>query len=378
MAIRNKVLLLAGLVFALNTAQALEFEGFGSVSYHKHDAKGDHASRSGEYPEGFTLGGFNLYAFQEIGEGTSAFAEFIIGDYTEEIEMERLWIRRVFSPSFEVKAGLVESPLGYWNRTYHQGGQLLQDTVTRPFFLNYEDQAGAIFPMVSVGVEIGGSTSLGGGELDYVMILGNGMSLDTSASSMPHAGGALMGGASEIQINMVGDPGDDKLLILRTAYRLPNLPLQIGLFGMDNPVAESGRGSGTKTDHGAGLISQTVAGIDIYFSSNGFELISEYYNIQNDDLISDKQIDSASAYYAQFGYQITERLKPLYRYVDLSYDETDSYFHYLGVQEQSHHVIALRYDLDESNALKFEVHQSETASGEKEYHSRVQWAFIMF
>ncbi len=377
MTVRNGFFVFAGLMFLLGTVQAVEFEGFGSVSYHNHDVKRDHASRSGEYPEGFTLGGFNLYAFQEIGEGTSAFAEFIIGDYTEEIEMERLWIKRAFSPAFEFKAGLVESPLGYWNRTYHQGGQLLQDTISRPFFLNYEDQAGAIFPMVSVGLEVGGTLSAGAGELDYVMVLGNGMSIDTSKSSdVPHGGAVAMGSASEIQINMLGDPADDKLFILRAAYRFPRLPLQIGLFGMNNPVVESGR-TGAKGVFGEKLVSQMVVGTDLHFSLNGFEAIAEYYNTTNDDELGNVDLDSSHAYYLQLGYQLTKKLKPLYRYVRLGFDQADPYFRYLGLEEQEHNVVGLRYDLDESNALKLEVHHMRFDSRE-EYHSQIQWAFIMF
>ncbi|HFC53668.1 MAG TPA: hypothetical protein ENJ43_04470, partial [Gammaproteobacteria bacterium] len=131
----HKKLFAAGLVAGLYAlpAYSLEFEGFGSIGYHQHDAEGYHAEKSPEYPEGFTLGGFDLYAFQQIGDDTSAFAEFIIGDFEEAVEMERLWIKRSFSPALEFKAGLIESPLGYWNRTYHHGGQLLQDTITRPF-----------------------------------------------------------------------------------------------------------------------------------------------------------------------------------------------------------------------------------------------------
>ncbi len=378
MVIRSTGFFFAGLMFLLTAAplHALEFEGFGSVSYHKHEVKGEHASGSMEYPEGFTLGGFNLYAFQEIADGTSAFAEFIIGDYTEAIEMERLWIRRVFSPSFEFKAGLIESPLGYWNRTYHQGGQLLQDTISRPFFLNYEDQDGAIFPMVTVGFEMGGTARVRGGELDYVMIFGNGVSLDTGASS--HDAGALHGaGSSEIGINLLGDPGDEKLFILRTAYRFSGIPLQIGLFGMNNPVVESGEGAGVKGTFGEELISQTVVGADVHFSRNGFEAIAEYYHIDNDDVIGKADVDPASGYYIQLGYRLTERLKPIYRYVNLDFDEADPYFQYLGVQQQYHHIVGLRYDLDESNALKFEVHQMNF-NNKTEYHSTLQWAFLMF
>ncbi len=355
------------LIFNVGTIRALEFEGFGSISYHKHDATGHHANASAEYSEGFTLGGFDLYAFQQIGEQTSAFAEFIIADFEEEIELERLWIRRDMGRAMAFKAGLIESPLGYWNRTYHHGGQLLQDTITRPFFLRYEEETGAIFPMVSVGIELSGNASFSEGELDYVAIFANGMSLDSSVGE----------GASKIHINMLGDPGDDKLFILRTAFRFSGTPLQIGLFGMNNPVTESGVGEDARGGLGERLVSQRVAGADFHLALNSLETFGEYYRINNDDALNDTGSYSASAYYVQLGYQLTERLKPLYRYVTLNLDEDDPYFRYLGLEGQSHHVFGVRYDLDESNALKLEFHQMDTG-GEKFSHSQLQWAFLMF
>ncbi len=369
MGMGRKISFVVALILMSNMGmtQALEFEGFGSVSYHKHDEKGQHANASAEYPEGFTLGGFDLYAFQQIGEQTSAFAEFIIADFEEEIELERLWIRRDINPALAFKAGLIESPLGYWNRTYHHGGQLLQDTITRPFFLRYEEESGAIFPMVSVGIELLGNTSFSTGDLSYVAIFANGMSLDSSVGE----------GASKIHINMLGDPGDDKLFILRTAFRFSGAPLQIGLFGMNNPVTESGQGVDAKAALGDRLVSQGVAGADFHVAASDLEMFGEYYYINNDDVLNNTGNYTASAYYVQLGYQLTEHLKPLYRYVALDMDENDPYFRYLGMEDQSHHVFGVRYDLDESNALKMEFHRMNMG-GESFMHSQVQWAFLMF
>ncbi len=369
MGMGRKISFVVALILMSNmgVTQALEFEGFGSVSYHKHDEKGQHAKASAGYPEGFTLGGFDLYAFQQIGEQTSAFAEFIIADFEEEIELERLWIRRDINPSLAFKAGFIESPLGYWNRTYHHGGQLLQDTITRPFFLRYEEEFGAIFPMVSVGVELLGSTSFPAGDWSYTAFFANGMSLDSSVDE----------GKSKIHINMLGDPGDEKLFILRTAFLFSGAPLQIGFFGMNNPVTESGEGSGARAALGDRLVSQRVAGADFHVAAGDLEMFGEYYHIDNEDILNDGASYTASAYYVQLGYQLTERLKPLYRYVDLNTDENDPYFRYLGVEGQSHHVLGVRYDLDESNALKLEFHRMNM--GEESFmHSQVQWAFLMF
>ncbi len=364
MAIYGKGLLVAGFlagIYAL-PVYPLEFEGFGSVSYHRHDAEGNHASGSAEYPEGFTMGGFDLYAFQQIGEKTSAFAEFIIADFEEEIELERLWIKRSFNEALELKAGLVESPLGYWNRTYHHGGQLLQDTITRPFFLRYEEEAGAIFPMVSVGIEVSGGRSFHAGRLEYTAVFANGMSLESESTHNEPS-------ASRIVINTLGDPGDEKLAIVRAAWSFGELPLQVGLFGMNNPVVNTG---------GELLVSQTVAGSDVHLGLGGFDAIAEYYSIDNRDEAGAAGSRSGNAWYVQLGYQLTGSLKPLYRYSRLGMEPDDAYFGYLSMVEQAQHVLGIRYDIDDSNALKLEYSLMKYADQEDENHLQLQWAFIMF
>ncbi len=351
-------------LFAL-PAYPIEFEGFASVGYHQHDAKGYHAEKSSASSEGFVLGGLDLYAYQQIGDDTSAFAEFIVGDFKDPVELERLWIKHRIAPSVEFKAGLIESPLGYWNRTYYHGGHLIQDSITRPFFLRYPDEEGAVFPVVSVGMELLGAILSHHGRLDYSLFLANGMSLDTGGGE----------GMSKIQTNIKGDPGEDKLVILRTSWGFSGVPLQIGVFGMSNPVAEGGMEG--VVDTGSRLVSQGVVGADFHLSLGRLESFGEYYRISNTDSVGGSGTSSARAWYVHLGYQITERLKPLYRYSDLDLEETDPYFNYLGIEGQGRHVVGLRYDLDDSNALKLEFSRMEGEEGSKT-HAQVQWAFMMF
>ena len=81
----------------------------------------------------------------------------------------------------------------------------------------------------------------------------------------------------------------------------------------------------------------------------------------------------------QFGYRVTDKFKPIYRYESVDFQTKDPYFQYLGTPEGGRHVLDLRYDLDDTNALKFEVSRFEPVqTGVKSYTSyALQWAFLM-
>jgi hypothetical protein len=79
------------------------------------------------------------------------------------------------------------------------------------------------------------------------------------------------------------------------------------------------------------------------------------------------------------GYRVSDTLKPIYRFENVDYSAKDPYFQYLGTPEGSRHVVALRYDLDDTNALKLEVSRFEPVqTGMKSYTAyALQWAFLM-
>ena len=57
----------------------------------------------------------------------------------------------------------------------------------------------------------------------------------------------------------------------------------------------------------------------------------------------------------------------------------DPYFRYLGTPEGSRHVVDFRYDLDDTNALKFEVARFEPVDSSVKSYTfyALQWAFLM-
>ncbi len=339
---------------------AVNFGVFGDISYTDSNVSGA--------TNAFALGGLDLYAQESIDENTRAFVELVIENNGSEfvIDLERLWISRSVSDSMNISAGRFHTPLGYWNRSYHHGA-LLFDTITRPAFLEYEDAGTAILPLHIVGLMFDGDMTMGDGNLAYEFGIGNGPSYDTSGGY----------GSSEININNTSDPNRAKSPVLRVTYALDAIPLQFGVFGMSNNVAESGTGGASGVAAGETLVQQTIAGVDLNYSGERFDAIAEYFQLKNDDKYGSTGSHTGTAYYLQFGYQITERFKPVYRYESLEFNDNDAYFTLLGSRQEKRHVAALRYDLDDSNALKLQVTNVRPKSGESSREYAIQWAFLI-
>ncbi len=368
-----KKALLASALFSLgsftHTATAFEFGAFGDVSLSSSDSQGEST--------GFAIGGIDLYTTQKISDNTSAFFEVVFENDGSGfvLDVERYSIKRNFTPAFSLAAGRFHAPLGYWNRNYHHG-VLLQDTVSRPSFIDFEDGDSAILPMHTIGLMAEGK--LGNG-LSYEASLGNSNTFDTS-NYTPGPGNNC---GCEIGLSNVSDPSDSKTLIGRLKYDAGRIPLQVSLFSMKNAIVE-GAATGGIIPFGNQLFSQTVYGFDLFYDDDVFSAQSEYYRLENDAAagIGDGQSHSADAYYVQLGWRFAEIFKATYRYESLSFDsastDQDAYFAILGRVESVHHVAALRYELDDSNTLIFEVNRTDPAGNADSSNSyTVDWAFML-
>ena len=361
--ISNKYLALFGLalIAGFPTAQAVDFGAFGDISY-----QGDTQKGSADH---FAVGQFDLYATQKIDPKTRAFVEIVFEDPGDGyvLDLERLNLTRDITPNFYVSMGRYHNPIGYWNTAYHHGA-IIQDTVLRPTFLDFEDGSGAIFPTHIIGIMADGKVSTGGGDLNYMLAVGNGSSINTDSP-----------GNTEIDVHNVADTQDKKMVVGAVNYNLSSVPLRIGVFALHDPFAESGTGSFSGAATNSDLIGMSVWGADVRYASHGFDMIAESYNITNKDKVGNAGSNDASAYYVQFGYRVTDQFKTIYRFENVDYLAKDPYFQYLGTPEGSRHVVDLRYDLDDTNALKLEVARFEPVqSGMKSYtFYALQWAFLM-
>ncbi|MFV2056533.1 MAG: hypothetical protein ACC707_08690 [Thiohalomonadales bacterium] len=354
-------------ILPMAPVQAVEFGLFGDVSVNDSDVKGENSA--------FALGGLDFYATQAISDTTRGFVEFVLENTPDGIvtDLERLWISHTFKDEITLAGGRFHTPLGSWNRTYHHGA-ILQDTVSRPFFLDFEDGDAGILPVHAVGLMATGDFALENSEISYELAVGNGPSIDTSSAGL----NANPDDKPEIDINNISDPNGNKSIALRGIYKPDALPIKVGLFMMDNTIAESSDGTGNAAAAtGDTLVSQLILGFDVGYTYEDFDLMAEYYNFDNKNEVGSDGSHSATAYFLQLGYQINDTFKAVVRYEDLDFDTNDSYFRLLGTQKASHNVFALRYDVDESNALKFEVNQKNLDLAEDSTSYRLQWAFLI-
>ena len=330
-------------------AQAFEFSAFGDT--YLMDATND--------TRHFGFGGLDMFVRHSIDPNTEALLEYVFENDGSSfvLDVERLYLKRKINDNLNIGAGRFHSPLGYWNNTYHHG-VLLQSTVTRPSFLDFEDGDAAVLPTHAVGLDLTGKT----GPVGYEVSIANSTFLDSS----------IVGG--EIGIGNVGDYSDDKTIFAHLTYDIADVNL--GLSLMNNSIVESSTGG--FVPQGDELIAQTVTALDARYSYDKLDVLGEYFMMTNDAQagVGDGKSHDATAYYLQLSYQVNDQFRPTYRRESLSFDATDAYFTILGRSEYTANVVALRYELDESNAITLEYKKSDVA-GNDESHAILDWAFLI-
>lgn len=365
---------LYGVILALSipAAQAVDFGVFGDVSYHGYSPTLRQNDK--RLSDSFAQGQFDLYATQKIDPETKVFVEIVYEDGGEGygLDLERLNIAHEFTPNFSLAFGRFHTPIGYWNTAYHHGA-LIQDTVSRPTFLNFEDGYGAILPMHIIGLMGSGKTAMAGGDLHYDLMVGNSPSINTVDVSG-------LNSKSTIDVNNVLDPQDQKMVGVKAAYKLSALPLEVGAFALHDSVGESAQ-SGGAVAYGSRLVAQSMAGVHFRYATPDFDMLGEYYGLNDDDKVNNTGKHKASAAFVQFGYRATDKWKPIYRYETVDFAAADPYFQYLGTPEGHRHVLDLRHDMSDTNAIKFEVGRFEPVNSSDTNKSytfyALQWAFMM-
>ena len=340
-------------------AQAIDFGAFGNIRYL--------SSNQDDTTQGFMLGAFDLYASHQIGDKTHVFVEYVMESIGNTIvtDVERLFVSHTFNDKFTLAAGRFHTPIGYWNNVYHHGA-LLQDTADRPAFLDFEDGPNAILPTHTVGLMANGKFDTGPLLLTYDFAVGNGTSINTDTVSR------------ELDVNNVGDPNKSKAIAARLGIEPDNSGLKLGVSTVFNHIPESGVGTGTLgVAHGGTLVAQRIFGLDVKYELKKFDTLAEVYRFENDNKTGAKQKNSATAFFAQIGYRILEDWKVVYRHENVRFDDNDDYFKILKREKYSQNTLALRVDIDDSNALKFEIDRQRSATKADESRFVLQWDFLI-
>jgi len=357
------IAMFGGVLSFLQPVQAVNFSVFGDVSWQTTDTT--------SVNNDFALGGLDLFAAEKINENTSALVELVIENTGQNFksDLERFWIRHAFSDQFKLSAGRFHSPLGYWNRNLHHGS-ILQDTVGRPFFIDFEDSGTGILPVHSIGVMANGYIFSDNEDFKYEVIISNGPSLDTSGGFNPVK-------APQLDPNNVSDTNSNKSIAARITYHQEDSDWTLGFSTMQSDLGEASNTGVVAL--GKNIVKQQIYSVDFRWENEKFDILSEFFSLQNKDEVFGTGNHNSTAYYIQGGYHISSNTKLIYRYSDLSFDANDSYYLLLGTQDQSHNVFTLRYDIDGFNTLKFEFDQlnSEDVILKDSNTFRVQWSFLI-
>lgn len=189
-------ILFAGAIAVPVSAQEISLNAFGDMNYGYRF--GDFASASardrfetyGEdiHPKsshsGFGLAGTDFVLTAELPGDIVYLGEVNFqverGQQSEfEVDVERMFIGKRFTPMFNVQAGLFFTPIGYFNRTLYSRAFLMTSVQVPDLF---EEELGFI-PTHTAGLQINGQFSLPAmHRLAYMISLGNGRAADPVAN----------------------------------------------------------------------------------------------------------------------------------------------------------------------------------------------------
>ena len=358
-------------LFASANVYAVEFSLYGETSV---------TNRSHDYENpSFIIGSLDLYTSKQVGENTSATVEILLEDHGEgfEIDVERMAVEHRITDSFTLGAGRNHTPLGFWNYNYHHG-VLVQDTVSRPFFLQFEGQHEGIFPTHMIGLYGIKDFFTENAIFRVNAAVANGPSIDTRTTNKH---------ATDLDTSNITDFNINKMVVGRISYTHIKHRFQVGIFGMYNDIAESGDAqfgfNASRLANGERLYDQSVAGIDFRLSKKSFYLMGEFFYLNTYDRINNPVIapfpgsHHSYAYYAQGGYRFTDQLTLIGRYEANQFDTSDSYYALREIEQEQHFVGGLRYDLTASSALRFEANHSRPYNNFSHTTYTLQWFFLL-
>ena len=203
----------------------------------------------------------------------------------------------------------------------------------------------------SVGLLGSGAVAIAGGRIKYDLFVSNGSPIVdgtlNAAGFKDDNGNKMVGGNVRREFGGALDG------------------LTLGVFGLGTQVASY--------DAGGVLTARTrlgVGGAFATFERDRWEMLGEYYAFRNRDLAGGGARHSSWAGYAQAGYRFGQALTAYGRAEKAALDPLDPYFATMdsgrSYRRQS---IGLRYDLNPTTALKFEVARTAEMQGQTELNS---------
>ncbi len=308
----------------------LRIRGFGDVTFHGDDHKGDTTA--------FSLGQLNLFLSSDISEKFKFLSEIVfeggpdnIYGVTEgqknsfAVDVERYVLQYSQNDYFNLSLGRYHTSIGYYNTAYHHS-TWLQTATGRPFLFEFEDRGG-ILPIHLVGVSASGMIPSGRVGLHYVAEVGNGR-----ASRSP------------LQDEPVQNEIDDQnhkaynLAIFARPDKIPGL--QIGFSAYRDLL----------TPATAPKIAETILDSYVVLTRPNFEWLNEVLLVRHapDGL---PRVFNTPGFYTQISRRFGA-YRPYFRYQYVNGSDSEPVFPDIGLRHGPS--FGVRYDASESVALKLQ------------------------
>ena len=294
---------------------------------------GENNATTGRGRKGATIGTLDLYLTPSFGRVKTLVELAFHGDDggAAEAEIERMQLGYTFSDAATGWIGRFHTPYGYWNTAYHHGAQI-QTSITRPEFLEFEDDAG-VLPAHTVGGWLTGVFPRESGRFGYDVYLGNAPQIRRANSELTMRQNGSTSHRTSTGFNAWFEP---------TAVD----GLRVGVHGLRADVIDDGA-TPNRT-----LLRMT--GGHVTYITEPWEVLAEYYRLRNQDRSGSTGSHASWAGYAQAGYNLG-RWTPYARLERAKYDRSDNYFAALeGGRSYRRALAGVRFDVDPKAALKVE------------------------
>ena len=308
-------------------------------------------------------GVLDFYLVHEFNNNLSGLLEIVYDNSSVHIvkEVERFSLKYSFSQEFNLAIGRFHTPLGGINRTQHHG-TFLQEMASRPFFLEYHESTTTL-PLHVVGFMVEGMSRANSLNISYEATLHSNQMINQESNQS---------GMTFIHIdpnnNLSGpiNPG----FSLRVRIFPDQKSWQAATFFYQNETE-------FELNSIRNLLDESIVGFDIQYTQERWKLMMEFFRIKHDYSLTGNQFD-ATAYFLQMGYRYSDKVGLHYRYSMMRVDESDPYYELATLEDQHRNTVALRYDLNENNALKLELEHvaHESSSIENITSIATQWSFL--
>lgn len=291
----------------------------------------------------FSRGELDFFITSELADNVSFLAESVFEANTDtnaqDLDLERAELKYSISDLFNIKAGRMHTPLGYWNQEFHHG-TWLQTSIFRPEAYLFEHDGGML-PVHSVGIELFGTKPFSLFDLEYNFDIINGR------------------GRTRTTIQNAKDNNDSKAinaLISIKPHFIEGLKLGADIY-YDKIPSNPSDANRTKQ------INELILGGYFAYLHNRLELLGELFNIQHEDKTSEKDFDTLG-FYLQGSYKIN-KFRPYYRFDFIDFGDGDPFFTAID-KDIKKHTLGLRWDILTWNALKFEYSHSDKKDSDNE------------